>query len=260
MVPIKYQYKNSNTNHLGFGAQTTEKIVPESVYNTGECVDGYTATMEEVEPASEAVYKEVEVSPATEATPATYYVEGDILPEDVKVGDIKTEAIEAKEAVYETKLVSEAKEAKKDKVCKPNSDDCSKLQMSYVEIIPVLVKAVQELSAKVDELTNKQGDNNVKTNSENGDSEGANSEEGSTNSGGSGSEDSGTSNSASSDSNESNSDSGSSASDSANEGSTSGTPSSQWTKDQLKAYMDANGIAYNSGDTKDDLLTKIEGA
>jgi hypothetical protein len=32
------------------------------------------------------------------------------------------------------------------------------------------------------------------------------------------------------------------------------------TKAEIKAYMDANGIAYNSGDTKDDLLVKIANA
>ena len=37
----------------------------------------------------------------------------------------------------------------------------------------------------------------------------------------------------------------------------SGDPSSEWTKDQLKAYMDSNSIEYNSGDTKQDLLDKI---
>ena len=34
-------------------------------------------------------------------------------------------------------------------------------------------------------------------------------------------------------------------------------PTSDNTKAEIKAYMDANGIAYNSGDTKQDLLTKI---
>jgi len=32
------------------------------------------------------------------------------------------------------------------------------------------------------------------------------------------------------------------------------------TKAEIKAYMDAYGIAYNSGDTKDDLLVKIANA
>ena len=36
----------------------------------------------------------------------------------------------------------------------------------------------------------------------------------------------------------------------------SAEPSDDWTKDELKAYMDANSIDYNSGDTKADLLAK----
>ena len=34
-------------------------------------------------------------------------------------------------------------------------------------------------------------------------------------------------------------------------------PTSDNTKAEIKAYMDENGIAYNSGDTKQDLLDKI---
>ncbi len=49
-------------------------------------------------------------------------------------------------------------------------------------------------------------------------------------------------------------------SEGSNSESPSGEPSSEWTKDELKAYMDDNGIAYNSGDTKQDLLDKIGAA
>ena len=37
-------------------------------------------------------------------------------------------------------------------------------------------------------------------------------------------------------------------------------PTDDWTKDELKAFMDDNDIEYNSGDTKSDLLDKIEGS
>jgi len=37
----------------------------------------------------------------------------------------------------------------------------------------------------------------------------------------------------------------------------SNAPTSDNTKDEIKAYMDENGIAYNSSDTKQDLLDKI---
>lgn len=34
-------------------------------------------------------------------------------------------------------------------------------------------------------------------------------------------------------------------------------PDDKWTKTQIKEYMDSNGIEYNSGDTKGDLLDKV---
>ena len=75
-------------NHLGFGAQTLQKIIPEPVIDTGECPNGYDK------------------------------VEGE-----------------------EMKSV-------------PRSDEKNKLGMEYHQLIPVLVKAVQELSAKVTALEN----------------------------------------------------------------------------------------------------------
>jgi len=36
----------------------------------------------------------------------------------------------------------------------------------------------------------------------------------------------------------------------------SSEPSDDWTKDEIKAWMDANNKEYNSGDTKADLLSK----
>jgi len=36
----------------------------------------------------------------------------------------------------------------------------------------------------------------------------------------------------------------------------SSEPSDEWTKDEIKAWMDANNVSYNSGDTKADLVAK----
>lgn len=41
LKPIHYRFKNDNIPKIGFGAQTTQPIIPESVYDTGECIDGY---------------------------------------------------------------------------------------------------------------------------------------------------------------------------------------------------------------------------
>jgi len=108
LKPIKYTFKSNTTDtKLGFGAQTTKDIIPESVYNTNSCVDGHTPTMV------------------------------DRKDDDGKV------------------MKDKDGKAYKEKVSVPNSDDKSKLVMEYKQIIPVLVKAVQELSAKVTALESK---------------------------------------------------------------------------------------------------------
>ena len=154
--------------------------------------------------------------------------------------------------------------------------------IAYSKIVPALVKAIQELSAKVDALenNNQQGDSSNEQDQEqsagSGDSGGDDSSESSgEDSGGveADSSDSSDSGSGASEASESSSDdgnegSGGAGSDSSDDseggsgeddsgGTPSGEPSAEWTKDQLKAYMDDNEIAHNSGDTKDDLLDKI---
>ena len=100
LTPIQYSWKAkaNPVNKLGFGAQTVQSIIPESVYDTGQCIDGYTEGTETV--TRDGVEYEKEVQTANS----------------------------------------------------DNSD--TKLGMQYVQIIPVLVKAVQELSAKVTALEN----------------------------------------------------------------------------------------------------------
>lgn len=43
LLPIAYKFNNDDTEQrrLGFGAQTTQGIVPEAVYDSEECIDGY---------------------------------------------------------------------------------------------------------------------------------------------------------------------------------------------------------------------------
>ena len=89
MTPIKFTYKDVKTpvDTLGFGAQTIQSIIPESVTQTNDCLDGYD----------------------------------EVIDEDEKQSYI------------------------------PKSDN-NKMMMQYHQLIPVLVKAVQELSAKVTAL------------------------------------------------------------------------------------------------------------
>jgi hypothetical protein len=85
LQPIAYTQENDAVRKLGFGAQTTQKIVPESVFDTGDCIDGYD--------------------------------------------------IDSEDGVYQI----------------PRSDD-TRLGMEYVQLIPVLTKAIQEQQTMIDEL------------------------------------------------------------------------------------------------------------
>ena len=92
ITPIKYKKKKGSTrDRLGFGAQTIQSIIPESVQDTGQCIHGYDNVKDE---------------------------SGNFI--SIAKGDES-----------ETSLV-----------------------MEYHQIIPVLVKAIQELSAKVTALEN----------------------------------------------------------------------------------------------------------
>lgn len=159
--------------------------------------------------------------------------------------------------------------------------------MEYGQLVPILAKAIQELSAKVEALENNnqtgdsnndegnQGNNNAGESSsesageDSGGAEGSGSDSSSSSDG-----ESASSEPSSDDGNQGSGSSGSDASDDSEEGSggddssgslsggyyPTGSPSGEWTKEQLKNYMDATSIAYNSGDTKDDLLMKIDNA
>ena len=232
LTPIKFQFNNkiNKVDQLGFGAQSVRDIISEPVKDTGICIDGYTETNDE--------------------------------DADNGMGDIANQTAN-----------STGKEGR--------------LSLDYNQLIPVLVKAIQELTAKVEALenNNKQGDSSNEQDQEqsagSGDSGGdASSESSGEDSGGadgsssdsSGADESGAdssesgSDSSSDSSVEGSEDAGSSGSDASDDSeggsgeddsSGEGEPSEEWTKDQLKAYMDENSIEYNSGDTKQDLLDKI---
>ena len=123
-LPVyRFNFKaDPDTTVDGFVAHEVSAHVPEAV--TGEKDAMRTVVVQE---AVEAV----------EAQPATYWEEGDELPEGVAVGDEKTAAVEAVEAVEE---VTEEQ-------IDPQGIDQSKL-------VPLLVAAVKELKAKVETLEN----------------------------------------------------------------------------------------------------------
>ena len=95
LKPISYTLKDSSNtkNRLGLGAQTSKKIVPELVGDSGQCIDGY---------------------------------------KKVKKDDGKGNLVWVHEAI--------------------GDESDTKLSMKYYQVIPILIKAVQELSAEVEKL------------------------------------------------------------------------------------------------------------
>ena len=117
-LPVyRFNFKaDSETIVDGFVAHEAQAIVPESVVGEKDAM------------------QTVVVKEAVEAKPATYWAEGDELPEGVAVGDEKTPAIEAQEEVTE------------------EQPDYQGIDQS--KLVPLLVGAVKELKAKVEALEN----------------------------------------------------------------------------------------------------------
>ena len=115
---------------------------------------------------------EEEVSPAVEAQEEVLWTEEDELPEGVEVGDVKVEAVEASDAVFETKsktftrkhyglIAQEVEQVLTDSGIEREDfapliydEDSDRYGMRYGEMVGILIKAVQELSAKVEALEN----------------------------------------------------------------------------------------------------------
>ena len=85
----------------------------------------------EIVSGEDAYLEDVLKEEAVEAQDAVLYVEGDELPEGGEVGDVKTEAVEAAEAVIEKDTIMGGK------------------SIAYSQLTATLVKAIQELTARV---------------------------------------------------------------------------------------------------------------
>ena len=122
LQPHYFSWKSdeTNTQQLGFYAQDVYEFLPE---------------------AAPREQKQNLVTPAVSAAPATYYEEGDELPEGKAVGDEKTPAVEAVDAVYEPAT---------------NEDGTPDYNWGFNgrPIIAALVAAVKELKTKVEALEN----------------------------------------------------------------------------------------------------------
>ena len=123
-IPVyNFNFKSDPTRTVdGFLAHEVSEFVPEAITGTKDEMETVVVT-----PAVAAV----------EAVPATLYVEGDELPEGKAVGDEKTPAVEAVEAVAEV------------------TEEQPKYQgIDQSKLVPLMLAAIKELKAKVETLEN----------------------------------------------------------------------------------------------------------
>ena len=106
--------------------------------------------------------KNAEEKVFTKGTLATFYEEGDTLPEGKKVGDVKTEGVTPTRIIPDTKvtnvgLIAQEVEAviptvvHQNRVSLAGSTDYQK-NIDYDKLVPHLIGAIKELKAKVEAL------------------------------------------------------------------------------------------------------------
>lgn len=124
LIPAyRFNFKADPTKTVdGFFAHEVAEQVPESIIGTKDEMQTVVTT---------------EAVEAIEAVAATYYEEGDELPDGVAIGDEKTPAVEAVEAVAEV------------------TEEQPKYQgIDQSKLVPLMLAAIKELKAKVTALEN----------------------------------------------------------------------------------------------------------
>jgi hypothetical protein len=139
----------------GFIAHEASAIVPEAVTGTKDGTetlsnvivgaDGIVLAEDQTETAWISGKKSELVSKSIEAVDAVLYVDGDEITEGKSIGDVKTPAIEAAEAVYTAAYASDTVWHETLTVPKYQGIDQAKL-------VPLLTAAIQELVTRVEAL------------------------------------------------------------------------------------------------------------
>jgi hypothetical protein len=140
----------------GFVAHEVSEFVPEAITGTKDAmrdaekvvVDASGVKLEEdIEEVDWVAGKErTLVSEAVEAVDAVLYVEDDVMPEGKSIGDVKTPAIEAAEAVYADPIYA-SDTAWHETLSVPEYQG-----IDQAKLVPLLTAAIQELTARVEAL------------------------------------------------------------------------------------------------------------
>ena len=99
--------------------------------------------------------KNAEEKVFTKGTLATFYEEGDTLPEGKKVGDVKTEGVTPTRIIPDTKVTNVGLIAQEVMDIVPNAVSGSEedyYQMDYSKLVTPLIKAIQEQQEQIDAL------------------------------------------------------------------------------------------------------------
>ena len=156
LQPRRFNFKEiPDVTKDGFIAHEASAIVPEAVTGTKDGTetlsnvivdaDGIVLAENQTETAWISGKESKLVSEAIEAVDAVLYVDGDDIPEGKSVGDVKTPAIEAAEAVYTIAYASDTVWHETLTVPKYQGIDQAKL-------VPLLTAAIQELVTRVETL------------------------------------------------------------------------------------------------------------
>ena len=156
LQPRRFNFKETpDVTKDGFIAHEASTIVPEAVSGTKDATktlsnvivdaDGIVLAEDQTESTWTSGKEPKLVSEAVEAATAVLYVEGDELPEGKNIGDVKTPAIEAADAVYSSSYASDTVWHETLTVPEYQGIDQAKL-------VPLLTAAIQELVARVETL------------------------------------------------------------------------------------------------------------
>ena len=156
LQPKRFNFKEApDVTKDGFIAHEASAVVPEAVSGTK---DGTKTLSNVIVDADGAVLAEGQtestwtsgkepylVSEAVEAVDAVLYAEGDEIPEGKNVGDVKTPAVDAAEAVYDVDYASDT--AWHESLTVPDYQG-----IDQAKLVPLLTAAIQELTARIEVL------------------------------------------------------------------------------------------------------------
>jgi hypothetical protein len=154
LQPRRFNFKETpDVIKDGFIAHEASTVVPEAVTGTKDAIknlsnvvadaDGVVIAEDTTEAQWTSGKEPTLVSEATEAVDAVLYVDGDEIPDGKSVGDVKTPAVDAADAVYDDPAYAA------DTVWHETLTVPVYQGIDQAKLVPLLTAAIQELTARV---------------------------------------------------------------------------------------------------------------